>query len=171
MITYLALNRDNVTLEVQQVQRITPTGIMVDGIETEYDLIVLSTGFRTLEFVYPIKISGLGGRDITDIWRSGVHALHGVTVESLPNFAMLYGPNTSVIHNPTTLMIETQSRHINTLIGSEGAADRKRSTYYIGRVVEETNISYRTMGLTAISILTVVGVYLFRVTGSLQVRW
>jgi cation diffusion facilitator CzcD-associated flavoprotein CzcO len=171
MITYLALNRDNVTLEVQQIQRITPTGIMVDGIETEYDLIVLSTGFRTLGFMYPIEISSLGGRDITDIWRSGVRALHGVTVESLPNFAMLYRADTSVIHNPTILMIETQSRYINTLIGSEGAAAAKKSTYYIGRVVEETNISYRTTGLTAISILAVVWVYLFRVTGSLRLRW
>lgn len=34
---------------------------------------------------------------------------------------------------------------------SEGAADMEKSTYYIGRVVEEINISYRTMGLTAIN--------------------
>lgn len=64
---YPALSRDNVTLEVQPIQCITPTGIVVDGKETEYDLIVLGTGFRTLEFMYPIKISGLGGRSITDI--------------------------------------------------------------------------------------------------------
>lgn len=36
-------------------------------------------------------------------------------------------------------------------LSGEGAAGMEKSTYYIGRVVEETNISYRTMGLTAIS--------------------
>jgi hypothetical protein len=66
-------------------------------------------------------------------------------------------------------MIETQLRYINTLIGGEGVADMK-NTNYIGRAVE-TNISYRTMGLTAVSILTVAGVYLFRVRGHLRVRW
>lgn len=107
----LASIHEDISLEVQPIQRITPTGIVVDGKETEYDLTVLGTGFRTLEFMYPIKISGLGGRSITDIWRSGPHALYGVTVESLPNFAMLYGPNTSVIRNSIILTIETQSLH------------------------------------------------------------
>jgi hypothetical protein len=40
---------------------------VVDSKETEGDLIVLGTGFHTLEFMYPIKVSGLGGRCITDI--------------------------------------------------------------------------------------------------------
>jgi hypothetical protein len=40
---------------------------VVDSKETEGDLIVLGTGFCMLEFMYPIKISDLGGRSITDI--------------------------------------------------------------------------------------------------------
>ena len=106
------------TLEVQPIQCITPTGIKVDGKETEYDLIVLSTRFRTLEFMSPIKISGHGGRRITDIWRSGARALYGVTIESLSNFAILYGLNTSMIHNSIIPMIEAQSLYINTLTGA-----------------------------------------------------
>jgi hypothetical protein len=41
-----------------------------------------------------------------------------VTVESLPNFAMLYGHNIGVIHNSIILTVEAQSRYINTLIGA-----------------------------------------------------
>lgn len=57
------------------------------------------------------------GRSIEDIWKGGARAYLGVTVECLPNFAMLYGPNTNLGHNSIILMIETQSRYINTMIG------------------------------------------------------
>ena len=34
----------------------------------------------------------------------------------MPNFAMLYGPNTNLGHNSIILMIEAQSRYVNGLI-------------------------------------------------------
>lgn len=40
----------------------------------------------------------------------------GVCVEDMPNFGMLYGPNTNLGHNSIILMIEQQTRYINTLI-------------------------------------------------------
>jgi hypothetical protein len=80
-------------------------------------MLILATGFRTLEFMYPIKVHGLGGRGMEDIWKGGARAFLGMTVESLPNFAMLYGPNTNLGHNSIILMIEAQSRYINTMIG------------------------------------------------------
>ncbi|KAK9444701.1 monooxygenase [Metarhizium brunneum] len=49
-------------------------------------------------------------------YRGDAHAYLGMTVEHLPNFAMMYGPNTSLGHNSIILMIEAQSRYINTLI-------------------------------------------------------
>jgi cation diffusion facilitator CzcD-associated flavoprotein CzcO len=46
------------------------------------------------DFMYPIKIIGRHARPIDEIWRNGVaKAYQGVTVEDLPNFAMLYGPS------------------------------------------------------------------------------
>lgn len=39
-----------------------------------------------------------------------------MTVQDMPNFAMLYGPNTNLGHNSIILMIESQSRYINGLI-------------------------------------------------------
>jgi cation diffusion facilitator CzcD-associated flavoprotein CzcO len=81
--------------------------LLVDGDsgQHDFDCLVLATGFRTQDFLYPIKIYGLGGRSSEDIWREagGPQAYLGVTVNSLPNFAMLYGPNTNLGHNSIIL--------------------------------------------------------------------
>jgi hypothetical protein len=50
---------------------------------------------------------------ITDIWRSGAHALYGVMVESIPNFAMLdgtqhqRGPQPHHPHDRNTITLST----------------------------------------------------------------
>ena len=94
---YPALNRENVDLETRRISRITETGIeLEDEILQEHDLIILATGFRTVEFMCPIQIYGSKGRPLTDIWKDGASALQGVTVEDLPNFGMFYGPNTNL---------------------------------------------------------------------------
>ncbi|EER25406.1 Flavin-binding monooxygenase-like family protein [Coccidioides posadasii C735 delta SOWgp] len=110
------LARDNVSLETGHIDCITEKGIVIDGVEQDLDLIVLATGFRTVEFMHPIKIYGRDGRPLSEIWEGGARALYGVAVEDLPNFAMLYGPNTNLGHNSIILMIEAQSRYILALI-------------------------------------------------------
>jgi len=79
---------------------------------------VLATGFRTVEFMHPIKVTGSKGRAMAEVWKNGAHALYGTTVEDMPNFAMLYGPNTNLGHNSIILMIEAQSRYTNGLISA-----------------------------------------------------
>ncbi|OBT70900.1 hypothetical protein VF21_10010 [Pseudogymnoascus sp. 05NY08] len=113
-----AINRANVRLETRSIDEVCPTGIKAGGEAEEFDLIVLATGFRTVDFMYPIKITGLNGRSIEDIWKDGAMAYLGIAVEGLPNFGMLYGPNTNLGHNSIILMIEAQSRYINTLISA-----------------------------------------------------
>lgn len=111
-----ALNLPHVHLETRSIQRITSNGIRVEEMDYDFDLIIMATGFRTLEFMYPIQIYGTNGRSIQDIWKDGARAYLGMTAESLPNFGMLYGPNTNLGHNSIILMIEAQSRYINTMI-------------------------------------------------------
>ena len=108
--------RDNVRLETGKIDGITEKGIVADGKEEEYDLIVCATGFRTVEFMHPIDITGSAGRSLASVWKEGGAALYGVAVESLPNFGMLYGPNTNLGHNSIILMIEAQSKYINGMI-------------------------------------------------------
>ncbi|KAM5431502.1 hypothetical protein MferCBS31731_007815 [Microsporum ferrugineum] len=115
---YPALARDNVDLETGDIDRISEAGIVVDGAEQQFDLIILATGFRTVEFMHPIKVYGENGRSLTDIWKNGARALYGITIESLPNFAMLYGPNTNLGHSSIILMIEAQTRYIMALLSA-----------------------------------------------------
>lgn len=94
---YPALNKEHVSLQTSAISRITESGIeTADGEHTEYDLIVYATGFRTVEFLHPIKVYGAGGRDLKDVWDGGATAYYGVTVEDMPNFGLLYGPNTNL---------------------------------------------------------------------------
>lgn len=84
--------KDNVVLETSKIKEITPNGVTVEG-DKEYqlDLLVLATGFKTTQFMYPIDIYGKEGKSIVDIWSSGASAYLGMTVPYMPNFSMLYG--------------------------------------------------------------------------------
>ncbi|KAJ4401919.1 hypothetical protein N0V91_007572 [Didymella pomorum] len=114
---YPAVASPKTTLETNKIKRITETGIELDNGEThEHDMIVLATGFRTVEFLFPIKVTGTHGRTLADVWSGGASALYGTTVPSLPNFGMFYGPNTNLGHNSIILMIEAQSRYLNALV-------------------------------------------------------
>ena len=201
--------------------------------------------------MHPIKITGSAGRSLASVWSGGAKAMYAMMVESLPNFAMLYGPNGNLGHSSIILMIEAQSRYINALIkevlrakmagksltimpkrervdeynrtiqevlqkssfadpncmswykdektglitnnwsgtvvdyqkmlskvdwsdydlsgnGAEGLEEGKTTS--IGRVVEETMVSYRTMGFTAVSLLAVAGGLAWRNSRRLRLR-
>ena len=126
---YPSLLHDNVHLETSSIACITPTGItMANGTHHELDLIVLATGFRTTDFMYPIRIFGSGGRSLSDAWSKGASAYLGITVENLPNFGMLYGPNTNLAYNSLILQIEAQSLYVNALIAAVLCAKRQGKT-------------------------------------------
>ncbi|KAI9039309.1 flavin-containing monooxygenase [Aspergillus affinis] len=114
---YPTLNQKHVVLDTRPIHGLTASGVQTeDGEVAEFDMIVLATGFRTVEFLHPIKVFGAGGRPISDVWKDGPKAYKGAVVEDMPNFGMLYGPNTNLGHNSIVLMIEAQSRYLSTLI-------------------------------------------------------
>lgn len=118
---YAALSRDNVDLETRGIREFTQKGIRVaDGTELEFDMVVLATGFRAVDFMHPIDVTGTSGRSLNSIWkeRGGPHALYGLTVESLPNFGILYGPNTNLGHNSIVIMVEAQVRYLMVLVNA-----------------------------------------------------
>ncbi|MEM9622009.1 MAG: NAD(P)/FAD-dependent oxidoreductase, partial [Pseudomonadota bacterium] len=56
---YDALLRDNVELETQGISHITEKGIVGnDGIEREFDLIILAAGFEVERYLYPVAYKG-----------------------------------------------------------------------------------------------------------------
>ncbi len=110
---YPALSRHNVRLVTEPIERIEPRGVRTrDGELHAADVIVYATGFKTTEFLAPMRIAGAGGRMLADEWRHGAHAYLGVTVSGFPNLFMLYGPNTNLGHNSILVMIEAQAGYI-----------------------------------------------------------
>jgi 4-hydroxyacetophenone monooxygenase len=94
---YDVLLRDDVTLVSTGIDRITSGGIATrDGAEYDIDVIVLATGFRANDFLWPMEVRGRDGRDIQDLWsRDGARAYLGTMLPGFPNFFMIYGPNTN----------------------------------------------------------------------------
>ncbi|KAI4129002.1 MAG: hypothetical protein LQ338_002469 [Usnochroma carphineum] len=126
---YPALSQENVTLETTSIEQVTPTGVrMKDGTVHDLDVLILATGFRTSDFLFPIKVYGTDGYRLEDAWAEGASAYLGITVPGLPNFGMLYGPNTNLAYNSLILQIEAQSLYINTLISAVLGAKRSGRT-------------------------------------------
>ncbi|HEY8508678.1 MAG TPA: NAD(P)/FAD-dependent oxidoreductase [Steroidobacteraceae bacterium] len=106
-----ALLRDNVTLVTQGIKRINRNGIEAgDGTQHDVDIIVYATGFRANDFLWPMKITGRGGKTVEELWApDGARAYLGCMIPGFPNFWMLYGPNTNgglpvaQFHEMTTL--------------------------------------------------------------------
>ena len=89
---YLAtFNRPNVTLVDTQgrgVERITPTGVVVDGREYPLDCLIFATGFEVgtgYERRAGYQIHGVGGRTLEAKWAEGARTLHGLTANGFPN--------------------------------------------------------------------------------------
>jgi 4-hydroxyacetophenone monooxygenase len=92
-----AILRDNVTLVTDGIRRINKTGVeTVDGERYDVDLIVYATGFHATEYLFPMKITGRGGRTVEEFWANGgARAYRFCMIPGMPNFWSLYGPNTN----------------------------------------------------------------------------
>ncbi|HEX4113335.1 MAG TPA: NAD(P)/FAD-dependent oxidoreductase, partial [Stellaceae bacterium] len=106
------LIRPNVAVIDAPIAAITETGLKTaDGTERDADAIIYGTGFTPTDYLQPMKITGLGGRELNQAWREGAEAYLGITVTGFPNFFMLYGPNTNAITS-IIYMLECQARYI-----------------------------------------------------------
>lgn len=121
-VYFQSFNRSNVELVTDEIERITPTGVITtDGREREVDTIVMATGFETRKFVSMIDVEGRGGRKIDAAWEYGAEAYLGVTTSGFPNLFMAYGPNTNG-GNSIILMLELQIEYALRLVAEADAA-------------------------------------------------
>jgi cation diffusion facilitator CzcD-associated flavoprotein CzcO len=109
---YLAtFNRANVELETAPIERITAAGVRTPAGEHELDVLVLATGFKVLEQIFPIH--GAGGIELDAWWdQHRMQAYEGVSVPGFPNFFHIIGPY-GFNGASFFMLIETQMRHIN----------------------------------------------------------
>src|ERR1700728_2142380 len=75
---YPALARPNVELVTDQIERIVPEGLVTaDGTTRAADVIIYGTGFKSLELLAPMQVSGRAGRDLQEAWPGGAQAYLG----------------------------------------------------------------------------------------------
>ena len=110
---YPTLCREHVELVTAGIERITPRGVLDrSGTEHPADVLILGTGFETTHFLAPMELEGRGGRHLDEDWKRAAKSYLGITTPGLPNFFMMYGPNTNLGHNSIIFMIECQTHYI-----------------------------------------------------------
>jgi len=116
-----AFNRPNVTLvdtEGQGVERVTPTGVVVKGVEYPVDCLVFATGFevgtsytRRSEF----EVVGRGGQTLGQYWADGMRTYHGFLSHGFPNCFHMGLTQTGLAPN-LTYMLNGQATHISYIV-------------------------------------------------------
>jgi 4-hydroxyacetophenone monooxygenase len=102
---YKTMCRDNVTLRTEAVDRISGANVVTgSGVEVPSDIIILATGFKVLQFLWPMDIIGKSGVTLREQWGvNDARAYLGVTVPDFPNFFIVNGPNTNAGHGGSAI--------------------------------------------------------------------
>ena len=117
---YESIEEHDVAIVDQPISKVTGGAIVTtdaDGSATEHDVdvIVVGTGFHTQDFLTPMQVTGVDGRDLNQEWAEGPQAHLGISVNGFPNLFFMYGPNTNLGHSSIVLMIESQARYLLSL--------------------------------------------------------
>ncbi|KAI9372932.1 hypothetical protein BJX61DRAFT_410726 [Aspergillus egyptiacus] len=112
---YLAcLHRENMELVPDDpIESFTATGVQTkSGRDIHADAVVLATGFKATQPLFPMEIVGEKGVSLTEHWQNSTshapQAYYGSCVSGFPNFFMLIGPNTATGHTSVIFTAECQ---------------------------------------------------------------
>ena len=137
---YLAtFNRPNVTLVDTQgrgVERITPRGVVVAGVEYPLDCLIYATGFEvgtdyTRRAGYQLR--GRDGVTLTEKWAGGVRTLHGIHTRGFPNCFIMNNQQAGFTANYPHMLAE-QSTHIAHIL--RAARERGARTVEVSEAAE-----------------------------------
>ncbi len=112
---YQTMCRDDVALLTDAVDHVNGENVVTrSGVEVPSDVIVLATGFKVLQFLWPMDIVGKSGRTLREQWGvDDARAYLGVTVPDFPNLFIVNGPNTNAGHGGSAIhATEFQVRYI-----------------------------------------------------------
>jgi cation diffusion facilitator CzcD-associated flavoprotein CzcO len=119
---YAAMELPNAQVETRRIARIEPDGVrMDDGALLGFDVLVYATGFDAQAYMRPMRLIGMDGVSIDDVWRHGVFSYRGVSLPGFPNFFMLYGPFSPVNNVPIPIGLDQQTAYILRVIATAKA--------------------------------------------------
>lgn len=108
---YRSLNEPNVELVADDsVERAEGKKVFTrNGREIEADVVVLATGFRVRDYLFPVKVINSEGESLQErMEATGVKTYQGTVVSSFPNFIWCLGPNTATNHSSVLFTTEAQ---------------------------------------------------------------
>ena len=108
-----ALARDDVDVVTEAIRELSSSAVVTaDGRVHPADALIFATGFAAHDFLAPMEIRGLGGRDLNEAWRDGAEAHLGLAVAGFPNMFILYGPNTNLGAGSIVAVLESQIAYV-----------------------------------------------------------
>jgi cation diffusion facilitator CzcD-associated flavoprotein CzcO len=165
---YKAVQRDNVDLVTDPVERVTDSSIITAGGDViDVDAIVLATGFETTSYLDGIDIIGTGGQSLHELWGCDPHAFLGIAVGGFPNFFMLYGPNTNQGGNSIVYVLEAGAR----LVASAASLLAQRGGYLQVRPEAEQRFNEQISADLERSVWTQCDSYYRSPTGRIVTQW
>jgi cation diffusion facilitator CzcD-associated flavoprotein CzcO len=90
----------------------TASLVTEDGTEVDVDVVLCATGYAAADYLGQIDVVGEGGTSLRERWSDGAYAYLGMVVPGIPNFFMLYGPNTNQGANSIIYILEAGARLI-----------------------------------------------------------
>ncbi|KAF2495021.1 cyclopentanone monooxygenase [Lophium mytilinum] len=110
---YECIDQDNVDvvdLKANAILEITEKGIICkDGVEREFDTIVMATGFDAMTgSLTNMNIHGKDGVTFRERWKDGVFTHLGLCSSGCPNLFMIYGPQAPTAFTNGPVFIESQ---------------------------------------------------------------
>ncbi|MBL7489675.1 NAD(P)/FAD-dependent oxidoreductase [Frankia sp. AgB1.9] len=111
------LRRPHVELVTDGITGIGPSSVTTAEGRFDVDVIVLATGFRASELLWPMEIVGRDSVPLSKVWDGKPAAYRGISVPGFPNFFMMAGPGTGIAHAGSVILTtECQMRYIGDAI-------------------------------------------------------
>lgn len=122
---FRTLAREHVEHVTGQVVEVTEDAVITsDGARHRADVLIWATGFDVVNLLAPMKVIGIGGQNIHELWHGDdAKAFLGTVVPGFPNFFCLYGPNTQFGHGGSLIsVLERQMHYVMSLLGEMAEA-------------------------------------------------
>ena len=90
-----SMNKPNFNLVTSGIKSVTENSIVTKfDEEILTDVIVYATGFDCLKSINSFEVVGQDGQCLKDFWKNSPKAFKGICVPKMPNFFLMFGPNT-----------------------------------------------------------------------------
>lgn len=110
---YPSLTARNVEVHATSLARIEgSTLIGADGVRSEADALIFSTGFHILDMPIASRLFGTKGKSLAVHWAGSPTAYLGTTVAGYPNLFLLLGPSLGTGHSSAFTILEAQLDYV-----------------------------------------------------------